>query len=349
MKTHALKSVRLRASAQRCIACLLGALLTLCLYPVAASAAVPGNTGVLQVLADGLKNPTTITVRDGVAFVPEGQLARLGVFGGLFELRTIALDGSGILKPAVVLPPNFFPEGVAINPLTNDLFVGSIFDGSIVKVPNGSLRRVQFAAKAPAVLQRGSFGLRVDNPRNLLWACDSNLGANPPRPGGTVTGINLDTATVVVTHDLPGDNAICNDIILDTDGSLFVTETAVGQVFRIAAANALTPNSAQLFLAVPEIAPPAAGQLGANGIALAGGILFISNTFGGTLVRVDPRAADPASTVSIVNITEGNIASAVLSGPDGVLPLSDTELLVVENGFAGLGLNRVVKITLDPE
>ncbi|HVZ35151.1 MAG TPA: hypothetical protein VG963_22145 [Polyangiaceae bacterium] len=321
------------------------------LYPALGEAAVPGNTGALTVLADGLQNPTTVAVRDGVAFVPEGQLARVGVIGGTFDVRTISLEGQGILAPRVILPGNdFFPEGIALDPATNDLFVGSIFNGTIVRVPSNSVRQVQFSGpvggRLAAALTRGSFGLRVDDARGLLWACDSNLGASPPRPGGTVTGIDLASAAVVVEHELP-DNSICNDIILDAAGNLLVTESAVGQVFRIDSASALTPNSAQVFLATPELAPPAAGQFGANGLAIAGGILFVSNTFQGTLVRFDLGAADPASTVSVVSISEGNAASVVLSGPDGVLPLSDTQLLVVENGFAGAGLQRLTRIDLD--
>jgi hypothetical protein len=97
----------------------------------------------------------------------------------------------------------------------------------------------------------------------------------------------------------------------------------------------------------PGIAPPAAGQLGANGLAIAGGILFVSNTFAGTLVRFDLGAADVAGSEQIVNLSEGNVASAILSGPDGVQALSDTSLLVVENGFAGAGNNRLSLITLD--
>src|SRR5262245_57745418 len=42
---------------------------------------VAGDTAVSQVLladADGVINPTTVAVRDGVAFVAEGQLNRVG-------------------------------------------------------------------------------------------------------------------------------------------------------------------------------------------------------------------------------------------------------------------------------
>jgi sugar lactone lactonase YvrE len=311
-----------------------------------AQAVVAGNTGSIQVLADaGILTPTTVAVRDGVAFLAEGQLARLGQLGGLFKVVTVALDGSGVLNDVVRLPGNdFFPEGITLDPVTNDLFIGSIFNGRVVKVPGGSLRGELFAPRAPALLQRGAFGSKVDNARGLLWVCDSNLGADPALPGGTLTGLSLANGAIVVSHDL-GAAAICNDIALDVDGSLFVTETAVGQVFRLAAANALTPNSLELFLATPGIA--ANGGLGANGLVLTGGALFVSNTSAGTIVRFDPVAADVAATETLVAISEGN-ANIILSGPDGLLALSDTEVLVVENGLAGAGLNRLVKLTFDP-
>jgi hypothetical protein len=65
-------------------------------------------------------------------------------------------------------------------------------------------------------------------------------------------------------------------------------------------------------------------------------------------VRFDPAAADVAATETIVNVSEGDVANTLLSGPDGITELSDTELLVVENGLAGALQNRLVKITLDP-
>jgi len=310
--------------------------------PSHAQTVIAGNTGSIRVLADvGIITPTTVAVRDGVAFVAEGQLARLGQLGGLFKVVTVALDGSGVLNDVIRLPGNdFFPEGITLDPVTNDLFIGSIFNGRVVKVPDGSLRGELFAARAPSQLQRGAFGSKVDNVRGLLWVCDSNLAI----PGGTLTGLSLADGSVVVTHDV-GATAICNDIALDVDGSLFVTETGVGQVFRLAAANALTPNSLELFLATPGIA--ANGGLGANGLVLTGGALFVANTSAGTIVRFDPAAADVAATETVVAVSENN-ANVVLSGPDGMLALSDTEVLVVENGFAGAGLNRLVLLTLDP-
>jgi sugar lactone lactonase YvrE len=315
--------------------------------PPAVAQEVPGNTGRITVLAERLATPTTVAVRNGIAFVPEGQLTRLGVVGGLFQARAVSLQGAGVINNlGLVLPGNdYFPEGIALDPVTNDLFVGSIFNGTITKFPAvGARQRFLGPVGTAGSLQRNAFGLRVDNARNLLWVCDSSLAV----PGSALAGLNLANAATVVRHELP-DGSLCNDVILDDAGNLLFTDSAVGQVFRVAAANALTPNSAQQFLTNPELVSPTPGAAATNGLAIAGGILFVANTNAGVLVRFDLGAADVAGSVSVVNLTEGNVANAILSGPDGVLPLSDTQLLVVENGFAGAGNNRLVRIDLDPQ
>ncbi len=348
MQAGTLKWDHLRSVLGRIVAGLLPCAALLGASPAAAQA-IPGNTGAVTVLAEGLATPTTVAVRGGVAFVPEGQLTRLGTLGGLFQARAISLEGAGILGDAnlrIVVPGNdYFPEGIALDPVTGDLFVSSIFNGTIMKFPVGAARQ-QFLGRAggAGTLQRAALGVRVDNARNLLWACDSSLAV----PGATVTGLSLVDASIAVRHELP-DGSLCNDIVLDAAGNLLLTESLVGQVFRIAAADALTPNSAQLFLATPEIAPPTAGAAGANGLAIAGGILFVANTNAGALVRFDLAAANVAASASVVTLREGAVAAAILSGPDGVLPLSDTQLLVVENGFAGAGNTRLVRVDLDPQ
>jgi sugar lactone lactonase YvrE len=309
---------------------------------------IAGATGVLEVLQDGgIINPTTVAVRDGVAFVSEGQLGRVGQLGGLFKVVTVGLNGEGLLGDVILLPGNdFFPEGITLDPVTNELFVGSIFQGTIVKVADGETTAEVFADRAPAVLTRGAVGLKVDNVNNLLWACDTNLGAAVALPGGTLTGLSLVDASVVVTHEFPGANDFCNDIAIDAAGNVFVTETATGQVLTVDAANVLVANSLELFVASAGIA--ANGGFGANGLALTGGALFVANTTAGTIVRFDPAAADVAASEQIVAITEGDVANTLLSGPDGLLALSDTEILIVENGLFGGLQNRLVKLTLDP-
>ena len=307
---------------------------------------VAGDTAQVQVLLDaGVINPTTVAVRDNVAFLAEGQLGRVGQVGGLFKVVTVALDGTGLLNNQILLPGNdFFPEGITLDPTTNDLFVGSIFQGTIVKVADGVFTPQVIAQRAPSTLQRGAVGLKVDPVNNVLFACDTNLGAEIA--GASLVGISLVDNSVVVTHAFPGANDFCNDIAFDAAGNLFVTESLTGQVLTIPAANLLVQDSLQLFVASAGIAP-VDGGFGANGLAFASGALFVDNTSTGTIVRFDPAAADVAATETIVDVQE-NGAAAVLSGPDGILALSDTELLVVENGLFGALQSRLIKVTLDP-
>lgn len=307
---------------------------------------VAGDSAAVQVLLNGgVLNPTTVAIRDNVAFLVEGQLSLIGQVANPFQVVTVALDGTGLLADTIQLPgADFFPEGIALDADTDDLFVGSLVTGAVVKIPAGTFTAEEFAAPAPAALTRGAVGAEVNEVNNLVFVCDSN----PNVAGATLTGLNLDDASVAVTHEFPGANDFCNDVTFDADGNLFVTESATGQIFTIDAANVLTPNSLELLVATPGIAPLAEGGIGANGIAFASGGLFVANTDAGTIVRFDPEAADVAATETLVNLSENNVANTLLSGPDGITPLSETELLVVENGLGGALQNRLVKLTLDP-
>jgi sugar lactone lactonase YvrE len=315
---------------------------------------IAGDTGSIRVLANDMDTPTTVAVRNGIAWIAEGQFTHLPTRGGddlpgPFQVRSVALNSKIQKDIRIDLPgPDYYPEGIAANLATGDLYIGSVLSGAIVKVPNASTKAEvePFVPPVPELLERGAFGLRVDNARRILWVCDSNLGATPARPGGTLVGINTGDGSVAVRHELPPDS-ICNDILVDPSGAIFFTETHFGGIYRIAPDLALVENSAELWLEHEALAPPTPEQFGANGIALAGGRLFIANTSAGTLVRVDPNDPFPEFSVSLVTLSENDESPVLLSGPDGVLALSGTRLLVVENGFGGAGLRRLIEIRLD--
>jgi hypothetical protein len=152
MLANALKLELRRSTLLRLLAGLLPFVAALAAAEPAQAQVVPGNIGAITVLAEGLKNPTTVAVKNGVAFVPEGQLARLGTLGGLFQARPISLEGAGVLADKalrVLLPGNdFFPEGIAVDPVSNDIFVGSIFNGIIEKFADGQRRSSSPGASA---------------------------------------------------------------------------------------------------------------------------------------------------------------------------------------------------------
>jgi hypothetical protein len=233
---------------------------------------------------------------------------------------------------------------------------------------------------AAGVAERGVVGLEVDDARELLWFCDTNPLATVP--GGAIVGVSLDDGSEVVRHAMPnrGDSAggdagpspegdagaddagtpvqpapgaptFCNDLIVDSSGNLFATDSS-GRIFRVPAANAMTANSASVWLDVPQIGPPMPGGFGANGLDIVGGSLVIINIGSGGLVAVDPESANPASTVRTISLTLDG-APATLCGPDGLetVPGSTTDVVVIENGGCanppGGDGDRVVRVTLD--
>jgi streptogramin lyase len=308
---------------------------------------VAGDSGEVRVLMQQLDVPTTVAVRDGTAWVPEGQLDHY--VGGdtappaPFRVVSLLLEERETGDDIIALPgEDAYPEGIAAA-RDGTLFIGSIATGKIWRVAEGSTDAVEFVADG--VLARGALGMKVDEQRDILWVCDSN----PAGPAGaTIVGINLADGEVAVRHDMAG-NALCNDIIVDPSGNLWATDSFGGSIYRVPAAVASSNAAASLWLTHPLLEPPPMG-FGANGIALAGRRLFVSVTGPGTLVRIDPSSNEPEDTIETVTLIErGASGSVTLSGPDGVYALSNTELLVVENGLAGPQVPRLIQVTLDPE
>lgn len=307
---------------------------------------IAGDSGEIRVLMQQLDVPTTVAVRDGVAWVPEGQLDHY-VGGNMappdpFRVVSLSLEEREA-GPVISLPDeDAFPEGIASGG-DGTLFVGSAASGKIWRIAEGSTEAEEFVGED--VLARGALGMKVDDRRDILWVCDSN----PAGPaGGTIVGINLSDGEVAVRHDMAG-NALCNDIIVDAQGTIWATDSFGGSIYRVPAAVASSNAAASLWLTHPLLQVPPGG-FGANGIALAGQRLFVTVTGTGTLVRIDPSSDEPEDTIELVTLIQRGVSGSVtLSGPDGVYALSSSELLLVENGFADPSVPRLIGVTLDPE
>lgn len=331
-----------------------------------------GPTGSIQVLNDDaavLLAPTTAAIRGTNVFVAIGQLGELPVFGGddtpaPFTAIQMPVAG-GALGASVSLPgDDFYPEGIAAAD-DGTLYVGSINTGAIVRVPAAGTTAEAFLA-AGAVADRGVVGMVVDDARDLLWFCDSS----PNAAGGALVGVDLDDGTESVRHDLPnpepavdadagdvdagvdaGDAgaappraSFCNDVRLTPQNDLLVTESFGGRIFRVPAADVMTANSAEVWLAAPQIAPATPDGFGVNGLDFAGGSLIVAS--GAELFVINP--ASPATNIQSLDLTLDG-AEATLCGPDGIVAVPGTtnQVIVVENGFCPAGLPRVIKITLD--
>jgi sugar lactone lactonase YvrE len=321
--------------------------------PTPGPATLTGTVRVVSSDADALQRPTTAAFRGRTLWVSIGQLSALFSDGGQpklpFAARSLTLS-EGQLGASIELPgPDYYPEGIAAAD-DGTLYIGSIMQGVISKVPAGSTTAEPFLPRGTA--RRGVLGVTVDAPRQLLWFCDSNPKLEEAKKAGELVAVQLADAKEVVRHALPplaDKPAFCNDVIVSPDGALWITETAGGRVFRVPAEAALQPNGAQAWLTGGDVGPPPAGGSGPNGLVWMGGALFVANSGRGTLVRLDPRSDAPTRGAQVIALVDAHTRAPVtLCSPDGLerAPGVENTLIVVENGGCASKTPRISEVTL---
>lgn len=326
--------------------------------PPALAPASVGPSGTVRVLsadAATLQRPTTAAFRGQELWIAIGQLSVLFGSDGAqpalpFQALSLPLEGGTLGAGKIALPGGgYYPEGTAAAE-DGTLYIGSIMQSTVVRVPPGSTTAEPFVGK-PTV-QRGVIGLTVDAQRKLLWLCDSNPKLEDAKKAGELVGVQLSDAKQVVRHALPRteDKApFCNDVIVSPDGALWITDSAVGRVFRVAPERALQPNSAEVWAAGDEVRPPPSGGSGANGLDWIEGKLVVANVGRGTLVQLDPTSTDVARGARLIALTDPQTSAPVtLCSPDGVerVPGSGDKLVVVENGGCPAKQPRIIEVTL---
>jgi sugar lactone lactonase YvrE len=323
--------------------------------PSAASSGPSGTVRVLSANAESLQRPTTAAFRGQTLYVSIGQLSALFTEGGKptlpFGAIPVAFPGGELGAEAVALPgSDYYPEGITAAP-DGTLYVGSIMQGVIMKVPAGSTGAMPFVPKGTA--KRGVIGLTVDSKRQLLWFCDSNPKLEDAKKAGDLVGVQLSDAKEVARHALPpldGKAPFCNDVIVSPDGALWITDSAGGRVFNVPAGAALQPNSAQAWLTGGDIGPPASGGSGANGLEWMDGKLIVANVGRGTLVELDPQSQAPDRGARVISLFDAQTRAPVtLCSPDGLerAPSSANDLIVVENGGCAAKAPRISQVTLE--
>jgi len=182
-------------------------------------------------------------------------------------------------------------------------------------------------------------------------------------PSAAIVGIGAADRKIKATHELPASaaGAFCNDIVISANGTLWATESFGGRLFRIPEAQLLENSPATAWLQASELSGPngpAAGAFGANGLALLSGKLFVANSSRGTLLSIDPTLPEPTSSdLHPVAISEAGMTGVSLANPDGITKVSDTDILVVENGFyvdennmiVDRGGKRLTRVSLDTQ
>ncbi|HGY5675539.1 TPA: gluconolaconase [Serratia marcescens] len=198
--------------------------------------------------------------------------------------------------------------------------------------PNGRYRR--FSTGKGLIT---TSGMLVDAERNRVLVCNEDVGVSLSSAPGTrnrvaqVLEFNLDTGELQQTYDLSSLSrgpTLANDLALDAQGNIYVTDSFQAQIYKIDRATrqvSILMRSARL---MPADAPAAAQgtQPYLNGIVShPDGYLIAADYTRGLLWKV---TLDNAPAISEIRLPQR------LKGPDG-LRLKNAHELVIVQSFPG--------------
>lgn len=211
------------------------------------------------------------------------------------------------------------PEGIAADPASGRLFLGDMHNRRILAIDRqGQVRPFG----APLAMR--PLGMKVDIARGLLWIATTDAFW-ASQPVG-VQLVALDLATGAMRRSVGGPARSLNDLVIASDGTIYVTDSLAGAVFR------LDPGADTLV----RIAPDAVMSY-PNGIALSGDGSALYVAQGISLRRID-LASGAAGTVA----HPSNLALLAIDG----LYWYRGRLIAVQNGG---GPGRILALDLSPD
>lgn len=217
--------------------------------------------------------------RRGLIPAPGAGFDRLWEDEEFQRLRAqLAADEPKTQPPAAVLArltgKSLLPEGIAYDPKSRRLFVGSIHRRKIVTLDAQGRQEDWSRAedRLDAVL-----GLRVDLPRRLLWAVSTNGSDDEAEKARRNALIAWDLASRRVVRRVELPQALhLNDLCIADDGTVYASDSFGSTIW------VLGPSAAT------AVALGKPGQLrGANGLALGpGGELYVALSTGIARIEV---------------------------------------------------------------
>lgn len=177
-----------------------------------------------------------------------------------------------------------YPEGIAADPRTGHLYVGSYTTGAVYRTTPGR-RTAEVFLPAGADGRATANGLKVDR-AGRLWVTDSTSG---------VDVYDLRTCTLLAHFDVPGDSArFVNDLAITPDGSAYLTDSVREVIYRVTPAElarATAHGGRSVLTAAYDLggvlAPHPSGTFTLNGIVASDRYLLTVDMTGGALYRVD--------------------------------------------------------------
>ncbi|MDC0721076.1 SMP-30/gluconolactonase/LRE family protein [Nannocystis bainbridge] len=223
------------------------------------------------------------------------------------------------------------PEGIAYDEETFSFFATAINGGEITRITALGPEQVFYASPDPLV----SFsGAHVDAERRLLWVCQVDVKTDPV-PNSKVLAFDIDAGTIARTIDL-GEPSFCNDLTTDAAGTVYATDSALPNIYRIG-----EDDTAEVFATSPQFAPQAPGAMGLNGLDIAPGgeDLMVVTSMPPALFRVslsDPTEIDAVTFSGDLFSVPGDPR---FPGPDGLEFLGSKLYVIYDGGVQQLSFS----------
>jgi sugar lactone lactonase YvrE len=251
----------------------------------------------------------------------------------LILVAILSVAGAYAAQPTEIVLPGkgIFPESITS---TSDgtLIIGSLGHGNVSRIAPGKTAAEEWIKPGTGGLN-GVLGVFADEKGKTLWVCSNNL--ENKGEATSVKAFDLKTGMLKGTYNLPGDNALCNDIATAANGSAYITDTRQNSILM------LKPGSKSLELVAKD--PLLAG---ADGLAFGDtAILYVNSVSANKLLRID--LGKDGKSKGIVELK----LSRPIDRPDGMRAIGKNRLLLAENSgkmsivtFEGPGMqNAVIK------
>ena len=205
------------------------------------------------------------------------------------------------------------PESLAAAP-DGTLIVGSASTPFVYKIRPGSTTPEVFidaSAEGPGTFFLGQL---IDG--NTVWSCVLTPVPNtkPAQRKTALIGSDLATGKRTLRWDLPGTNSLCNDMAVGPDKALYISDTFVGKIFRLAPG----ATSAELWFEHRN-------ANGIDGLAFFNGVLYYNSVFFNNLYRVPVDAQGKAGAPVEIWM------DAPVKGIDGIR-IANGKMVQAENG-----------------
>ncbi|GAB2565627.1 SMP-30/gluconolactonase/LRE family protein [Spirosoma areae] len=156
------------------------------------------------------------------------------------QAQSTAASDTHRSKIAFQLPETgLITEGIAYDPQTGSFYVSSVHERKLIRY---SAKREATDFSQPGDSLWGVFGLKIDAPRRLLWACSSALpqakGITAASEGRTaLVSYNLETNRLAQAYPVAADGKahLLGDLTVASTGTVYSTDSRTPWIYRLAA------------------------------------------------------------------------------------------------------------------